>query len=116
MNILRLYSEIKLMVYMCILHMLTTPNIYKYIKSHTEWNLEHKDQSNLWVFLPRNRRERHRCASHILEAGHEPRPQKNRSSHSPDWELVSVRSWGVTQLNPALYGKADKITTMTTNQ
>lgn len=54
-NILHLYSEIKLMFYMCILHMLTTPDIYKYIKSHTEWNLEHTDQSKLWVFLPRNR-------------------------------------------------------------
>lgn len=29
-------QEIKLMFYMCILHMLPTPSIYKYIKSHTE--------------------------------------------------------------------------------
>lgn len=51
-------------------------NIYKYIKSHRA-GPGHKDHSNLSVF-------RHGGASHILEAGHEARPQNNRSSYSPN--------------------------------
>lgn len=101
-------QETTITFYVCILHMLTTSTSTN-ILSHTEQDLGTR-------ITPTSQSSDTGSASHILEAGHEARPQNNRSSYSPNWGLC-FSSWGVTQLNPTLCGKADEIiTTGTTNQ
>lgn len=53
----------------------TQSTIYKYSKSHEDWNL---GTGSLHPCLP-SRKEvgRNGGAGHILEGGHEPRPQNN---------------------------------------
>lgn len=83
---------IKLTFYLCIIHMLATPNMYKCIKSHTEWNLGYKDHSNLQVCLPGNRRGGTEML--ITFRSRPGRSQNNPSSQSPNWGLASlVEGW-----------------------